>query len=661
MNRKYIILAVVVLVGVFDIAASQNSQQGAEREFPAGVTYLDSTAVLTAEDSGTVWKAAPGVRATISGGRKVTGWRKEDDGLWSAAVPWVADRERGFRHLVVNGVRHARAKEPNEGHFYSLRMKPPEYEGLSDAEFSFKVLKKRVGIKAGDINPRWKLANGELVFYHLWVDSHVLPDYLEIDANGTNWVHLSLPVRMCPTGQLWHLENLREIADRPGEWALAFDERRVYYRPMPGEDMAVAEVIAPCLQTLVRVDGARNVRFENLTFENARFELAKGDRNDIQAACTVGAAIVLTNAQDCVFNRCCFRNVGGYSIEMQAGTCGSRVLGCEFLHLGAGGVHLSGGCSVRAESATSSVDDVLPDPRTRVRNNEIADCEIADYGLDFTSAVGVLIRHAESTRVHHNDIHDGYYSGVSVGWVWGYRYSVARDNEITDNHIWNIGKWLISDMGGVYTLGVSPGTRICHNLIHDVYTRGYGGFGLYTDEGSSGILVEDNIVYNTKYGAYHMNYGRDCTVRNNIFAGCLQEQLRRSRHEREPHVSFSFYNNIVYWTQGQFQKGLFRDEATYEYNYKPGLRCKFLKTTLFDWNVYYNPNLSKKDMFFGGDDIKMTWEEWNRDGQDCHSVYADPLFKDVANHDYTLLPCSPALKMGFRQIDMTTIGRRRTD
>jgi hypothetical protein len=37
-------------------------------------------------------------------------------------------------------------------------------------------------------------------------------------------------------------------------------------------------------------------------------------------------------------------------------------------------------------------------------------------------------------------------------------------------------------------------------------------------------------------------------------------------------------------------------------------------------------------------------------------VAADPLFKDLENHDYTLIPGSPALLLGIDQIDVSKTG-----
>jgi len=50
--------------------------------------------------------------------------------------------------------------------------------------------------------------------------------------------------------------------------------------------------------------------------------------------------------------------------------------------------------------------------------------------------------------------------------------------------------------------------------------------------------------------------------------------------------------------------------------------------------------------------------------QNCYgfedgSIIADPMFKDYKNNDYTLLPESPAFKMGFEAIDMSDVGARR--
>jgi hypothetical protein len=315
-------------------------------------------------------------------------------------------------------------------------------------------------------------------------------------------------------------------------------------------------------------------------------------------------------------------NVGGYGVEIGDGCVDNRVSRCEVTRCGAGGVRINGGNHASPQSLSTG-------------GNRVEDCRLHHLGELFHSGVGVLIMHADHNLIAHNDIHHLYYTGVSAGWVWGYGPSVSAGNRIEYNRIHDVGQGLLSDMGGVYTLGPSPGTVVRGNVIHDIDAFAYGGWGIYTDEGSTGIVIEKNLVYRTKTGGFHQHYGKDNVVRNNIFALARQDQVQRTR--AEGHLSFRFERNIVYYRQGTLLGKKWDDDGF-----------------ALDSNLYWRAD-GQPVTFPGG----KTLAQWQERGLDRRSLVADPLFVDPDRGDFRLKEGSPAAKVGFEAWDYTTAGPRR--
>jgi len=220
-----------------------------------------------------------------------------------------------------------------------------------------------------------------------------------------------------------------------------------------------------------------------------------------------------------------------------------------------------------------------------------------------------------------------------VGWTWGYGPNQSNGNIIEYNHLHSIGKDMLSDMGGIYTLGVQPGTIIRNNVIHDISSFTYGGWGIYPDEGSTGMLIENNVVYRCKSAGFHQHYGRENIVRNNVFALNHENQLMRTRAEE--HLSFTFTGNIVYFDQGRLLGSNWTGE---------GFRM--------ERNLYFDARSG--DVRFAG----RSFAEWQAAGQDRASIVADPLFVNPAKFDFRVRPGSPAARIGFREIDLSAVGPR---
>jgi hypothetical protein len=52
------------------------------------------------------------------------------------------------------------------------------------------------------------------------------------------------------------------------------------------------------------------------------------------------------------------------------------------------------------------------------------------------------------------------------------------------------------------------------------------------------------------------------------------------------------------------------------------------------------------------------FSDWQDLGFDAHSLVSDPGFVNVSEDDFSLKPDSPAFRMGFKAIDMSTVGLR---
>jgi hypothetical protein len=235
---------------------------------------------------------------------------------------------------------------------------------------------------------------------------------------------------------------------------------------MPGEDMTLAQVVAPVANQLIRFEGhpasgrfVANLHFQGFAFRHTDWSMPATGYGDVQAAYDVPAAIDGVGAVSIAIENCSFAQLGQYAVSLGRGSKNNRIVANEMADLGAGGVKI-GDTQIPVRESESSTGNVISDNR------------IHDIGIVYPGAVGVWVGQSGGNTIAHNDIHDTFYTGISIGWTWGYGQTAARGNVIEFNHIQGIGRGMLSDMGGIYTLGVQPGTVIRNNLFHDITSYG---------------------------------------------------------------------------------------------------------------------------------------------------------------------------------------------
>ena len=575
-----------------------------------------------------IFKAETGTKAVFRGGVKLTGFERVNDRLWRTFIPQVAYYNSYFEQLYVNGKRAVRARTPNDGFYFIKKVTETvieKGEGRIPELAIQKIELDSTDAKCFSSFSSQDFQDALVVFYHKWDNTrkHVTSFNNKSSAIYTAGEGMK-PWNVLDNKSRYFVENFRSALDAPGEWFLD-RSGYLYYIPQEGETIENTTFFAPLLNEFISIQGdistgerAENILFQNLRFEVSGYQTPPHGNEPAQAASQVDAVITLDFANNIEFLQCEIAHTGTYAFWFRRACRNCRVEECYLHDLGAGGVKI-GETTIRPN--TQDITNNIT-----IDNNIIRDC-----GHIFPCAVGILVFNASDNKLTHNEIADLRYTGISVGWVWGYAYSPSKHNMVEFNHIHHLGWGELCDMGGVYTLGASEGTTVSNNVIHHVYSFDYGGWGLYTDEGSFGIVEENNLVYACKNSGFHQHYGKENIIRNNIFALNIKAQLQATRVEE--HRSVTFTNNIIYFNQGSLLSSNWH---------------KF--NLLTDYNCYWDART--KDIHF----TDQTFSDWQKSGKDVHSIIADPQFANPSTFDFHLKNLKVAKKIKFTPFDYSRAG-----
>ena len=500
-------------------------------ELQPGTYRLTQPIIIRPEDKWLTMEAMGDV--VITGGVQIKGWRKQGK-LWVADVPEWNGRPLEFRQIWVNGRKAVRARD------------------VADFEQMWRIRgmdkeKEELYVPAAAVRKVLHARQVEMVLHEMWCVANLRVKDIKVQGdsaavtfhNPESHIHFMHPwpspmVTTNGHNSAFYLTNAKELLDTPGEWYLDTKEQRLYYMPLPGEDMRTAEVEVPALETLLKVEGTPDepvsyVTFKGITFRHAtwlrpsimghaplqagmymieaykirpQISRPNGDHKlDNQGWVGRPAAAVEVNAAEWVqFKNCTFEHCASTALDYHTFIKEGRIDNCTFRDIG-GSAILAG--SFGPEGHEAHLPYAPADMRSictglQILNNRIDDAANEDWGC-----LGIGAGFVRDIRIEHNEISNVSYTGISMGWGWNQQTCAMANNMVRGNYIHHYARHMY-DTAGIYTLGSQPHTFIEENVVSDIYTPGYvhdpeHWFYLYTDEGSSYITVRNNWTPAEKY------------------------------------------------------------------------------------------------------------------------------------------------------------------
>ncbi len=571
----------------------------------AGGHYqLTRTLILTAEDKGLRIAAIPGERPVLSGGEPVGGFKAEAGGVFAAPL----DQEPGL-DVTVAGVRLQAARSGD------YRPDDPTRSGwFIAAPAKGEGDKRRIRFAAGAVDPRWaqagvrvqaldrdRMADDIIGIQRIDVASQTLT--LERDA----WYALR-------EGSTFRLLGHPDFLKHPGQFAWRANDKRLLVLPADPASFARGGMVEVArLTPLVRLNGVTAVTMEGLAFEDVPYS---------------GMAIRIEGGGDnrIINNRF---NAVGEAVQI-SGSTGNELRGNVMEHLGQNGI------------------DVKPGSHgTRILANTIR-----GVGEVRLFSAGVFVSGSNKTEISHNDIAHAARYGVSLK-NWNPE-TINRDSVIAYNRIRDTARET-ADAGAIEMLGRSDAdtrTVIRYNDIRQTgglatdaagrWLERYKGFGVYLDDLTNGVTVEDNFLMDTGWAGVFIHGGDGNKVRNNI-AVLMTGKSRFVRLE---------------WVPKAGAAGLLHDNTIAHNLVLQRVPMKNVIESLTGGQPLVEANIIDR---FGQDGAKPARDSPGRKTSARASAQApgedgSPYFIDPARDDFRLRPTSPARAAGIEDLPWSRIG-----
>ena len=381
--------------------------------------------------------------------------------------------------------------------------------------------------------------------------------------------------------------NSERAAGQTGIWFVdrSSSPWKLYYVAANGENPNTDTVVIPQLgaqipgepatdylgASLLFANNLNYVSFTGLTFEVDNFTpSATGFNNDTNSEYAVPQAIDCESCQNVTFDGVTIRHTSASAILL-AGTGGNGGAPSANILIQNSAFYDLGSSGIRVGRTPSGSDRPQYVPENIVVQNNV----IQGYSRVFPDGEGIAMGNGHDVTFQHNDITDGYHAGISIctNGCSSYLWSANGLNIISQyNHIWDVMKGITSDGGAVYyntgsNSGAGTGNQILNNLVHDVNDAsvidvnisgsGYGGHGLYLDARSSGVDIENNVIFRVASSTLVMTDAPYEGGPPNLFNNNIAAYGRRSMYQEQnpwpqnctANLRTVVSNNVFYFDQ----------------------------------------------------------------------------------------------------------------
>ncbi len=381
--------------------------------------------------------------------------------------------------LFANGKAQTLARWPNAGLVKAGKLVDPGDPNTN---------RPSVFTYADERHARWTTAPDAWLsgyFHFLWAGS-TLP-VGKIDP-ASHTLATAQPYRLWGMGMneqqgiLYHVFNLLEEIDQPGEWYLDRSSGVLYWYP-GGNPANTTVELSLVSETLLSADGVDHLRLDGLVFDCSRFN-----------------GLEFKNCNQLVVSGCTIRRMAGSGVIIDGGSR-NLLVGCDIHTLGRLGCRVTGGDR----------------PTLTPANHIVANCWFRDYSrIDRTYTPAVQLE-GVGNRVAHCLFENSPSSAMRVE---------GNDHMIEFNEFRHVV--LESDDQGAIDMWNNPtyrGVVFRHNLFADIGDgtgQHAGQGGIRFDDVISGMLVYGNVFHRAGrgFGGVQMNCGRDNIMDNNLFIDC---------------------------------------------------------------------------------------------------------------------------------------------